>query len=189
MSGVVFFAGYYSKLKQNIIIIKSEKYKLFAIYRDISKFKTSAGAYVLKGQDIGLSHNALIFEVRDFNGKALDPLLYLSSMKKKKVTSDFHLKFHDFMSRHGFKPHEIPTMFCIALWESAFNRKAINNNTNKTQDTGLFQINDIWLPACKMTRSDLLDAGNNAKCARLVLKKQGFNAWVTFNKFAHFCKN
>ncbi len=188
-SGTVFFAGNFSKFQQNMIIIKSDNYSLYTIYRNVSEFKVKSGMYVKSGQKIGKSYKRLVFEVRDLKGKAYDPLDYfrVGEKKKKKTSPDFYLKFQDFMVRNGFQPQEIPMMFCIALWESSFNRKAVNQNTNKTQDTGLFQINDVWLRECGMTRRDLFDVRNNAQCARRVLHKQGFTAWTTFNIYAQFC--
>lgn len=191
MDGKVIFAGEFSKIQQNMIVIQSDNYKLYTIYRNVSNFKIKEGMLVKAGQSIGNSNKYLLFEVRTLDGKAQDPNDYINLSHKfhgkKKVKSDFYPKFVDFMKRNGFFHHEIPTMFCIASWESSFNRHAVNLNRNKTQDTGLFQINDIWLRKCNMTRRELFDATNNARCAKVVLRNQGFRAWVTYNKYSRFC--
>ena len=87
------------------------------------------------------------------------------------------------MQLHGFSERDIPVMYCIANLESSFNPRAQNFNKNKTYDTGIFQINDIWLRECRMTRKDLFHVSNNAKCAKIVLIKQGFTAWTTYKQF------
>jgi len=191
MDGKVIYAGEFSKIQQNMIVIQSETYKIYTIYRNVNHFKIKEGMIVKSGHNLGTSNKYLLFEVRTFDGKAQDPNDYLTinshHQKKKKIKTDFYPKFVDFMKRNGFFHHEIPTMFCIASWESSFNRNAVNINKNRTQDTGLFQINDIWLKKCDMSRKDLFDATNNARCAKVVLRNQGFRAWVTYNKYSRFC--
>lgn len=59
--------------------------------------------------------------------------------------------------RHGVDPL---LLFAIAKVESSLNPRAINNNTNGTQDVGLMQINSIHLPTLAkrgITRQRLLD--------------------------------
>ena len=78
----------------------------------------------------------------------------------------------------GFPKWEIPKLVCLARWESSFNPNALNKNVNGSQDTGLFQINDVWLSACKTNRNKLLDPVENTRCAYKVWHEQGTPAWV-----------
>ena len=94
--------------------------------------------------------------------------------------------FEQLLIAHGFPKTAVPTMYCIAKHESGFNPVAYNLNKNRSFDVGLFQINQLWKKWCRMTDHDLLDVNNNVRCARIVLDKQGYKAWVTFGKF---CQN
>lgn len=92
-------------------------------------------------------------------------------------------KFKEILLYHNFPDSSIDKMWCIAQHESMFNPLAYNYNRNRTFDVGLFQINQIWKRWCGMKDKELLDVKNNTKCALVVLKKQGFTAWVTYKKF------
>ncbi len=92
-------------------------------------------------------------------------------------------KFREILLTHNFPSESIDRMWCIAHHESGFNPLAYNYNKNKTFDVGLFQINQIWKIWCRMKDKDLLDVSNNTRCALVVLKKQGYAAWVTYKKF------
>lgn len=92
-------------------------------------------------------------------------------------------KFKEVLLAHNFPDKTIDKMWCIAHHESGFNPLAYNYNKNRTFDVGLFQINQIWKRWCGMRDKELLDVSNNARCALVVLKKQGFTAWVTYKKF------
>jgi len=59
--------------------------------------------------------------------------------------------------RHGVDPL---LLYSIAKVESSLNPRAVNQNTNGTQDVGLMQINSIhltWLAKRGITRQQLLD--------------------------------
>lgn len=101
-------------------------------------------------------------------------------LKNKRVSFS---KFKEVLLAHNFPSAAIDKMWCIAHHESGFNPLAYNYNKNRTFDVGLFQINQIWKRWCGMKDKELLDVSNNARCALVVLKKQGFTAWVTYNKF------
>lgn len=92
-------------------------------------------------------------------------------------------KFREILLVHNFPSDAVERMWCIAHHESGFNPLAYNYNKNRSFDVGLFQINQIWKKWCGMKDRDLLDVSNNTKCALVVLKKQGFTAWVTYKKF------
>ncbi|BBH54720.1 M23 family metallopeptidase [Fluviispira sanaruensis] len=187
-NGKVIISGFIGS--EGVIIIKSEDY--YTVYKGIQDFFVGKNKYVIAGQLIGGMHerSKLRFEVRDDFGNSYDPENYFLSKKavKIKVKGELYRTFFAFMNMHGFTEKQIPIMYCIANLESSFNPKAINYNRNKTFDTGLFQINDIWLKKCNVTRKELFDVRKNAACARIVLLKQGFNAWVTYKKFyPHRC--
>jgi hypothetical protein len=88
---------------------------------------------------------------------------------------------------HGFPKESVPKMVCTARFESNFSAFASNYNRNGTMDTGLFQINDIWLKACNVSREDLLDPEENTRCAYTVFKKQGMKAWVAYKRKRSYC--
>lgn len=68
-------------------------------------------------------------------------------------------------------------MTAIALAESGGDTDATNTNKNGSVDTGLWQINSIH-----GISGNLKDARTNARAAKAVYDKQGFGAWVVFNK-------
>ena len=96
------------------------------------------------------------------------------------------LTYHDLtrlLKETGFPEKTIPTMYCIAKWESGLNPKALNYNTNNTIDVGLFQINSLWFKKCNMDLAALYNEKDNTQCALTVYKNQGFPAWTTYNKY------
>lgn len=185
-----------------VVVIQSNHF--FTIVSHLKAIAVKKGDKVIKGQRLGvMQDNELGFELRDASGKSYDPEKFLPALSvgpKRKQQDQYHSSgrldprskalyadFTDFMKLHGFPDQDIPKMYCIAIWESFLNPKAVNNNTNGTQDIGLFQINEIWEKDCNMSKNDLLDAQKNTKCALLVLNKQGINAWATWKKYARFC--
>lgn len=118
---------------------------------------------------------ALIF----FN---INTYAYHHDMKSQKIRISYQ-KFKKILIDHNFPEHSIDKMWCIAKNESNFNPIAYNYNKNGSFDVGLFQINQIWKKWCGMRDRDLLHVSKNAQCALIVLKRQGYTAWVTFRKF------
>lgn len=93
----------------------------------------------------------------------------------------------------GFLPQHIPTMMCIAKWESSLRPDAVNVNTDGSVDIGLFQINnrywvDIEGGGCPYSMEELFDPVNNVSCAKTVFDAMGFRAWVAYNTRQE-CKN
>jgi hypothetical protein len=185
-----------------LVVIKSDQF--YTILYNLKSVSVKKGDSVTMGQKIGvMKDNILGFELRDATGKSYDPEKFLPSLPvspQKKETE--HSKsngridprdkalfknFSAFMKISGFEKKDIPKMYCIAVWESFLNPKAINHNNNGTYDIGLFQINQVWEKTCGMTKDDLFDVQNNTKCALLVLKKQGITAWSSWKKYARFC--
>ncbi len=102
-------------------------------------------------------------------------------IKKKIINAELSLKEKQvarLLRQAGFPKWEIPKLVCLARWESSFNPNALNKNEDGTQDTGLFQINDVWLSTCKTNRNKLLDPAENTRCAYKVWHEQGMPAWV-----------
>lgn len=89
------------------------------------------------------------------------------------------------MVAYGVPENDAKVFVCIAKHESSYNPNAINKHGNKnhTVDRGLFQINDVNKPLCKVTSKELFDVRINAKCAIQVYRRQGLEAWSTY----HIC--
>lgn len=68
-------------------------------------------------------------------------------------------------------------MIAIAKAESNLDPKAININTNKSIDIGLFQINSVH----DKEQLKLFDVDTNIEVAREIYEKQGLQAWASFN--------
>jgi len=76
----------------------------------------------------------------------------------------------------GFSDHDISIAMNIAKNESGYRTDAINLNTNKTADIGVFQINDVH--SKRISREDRMDYIKNIKFAYTLRKEQGnWNAW------------
>jgi len=88
----------------------------------------------------------------------------------------------------GFPQEAIPKLVCTAKYESLYDVRAKNVNSNGSHDTGLFQINDIWLKECGVTRKQLLDPRTNVACARKVFRAQGFWGWYGHRYKQEKCK-
>lgn len=100
----------------------------------------------------------------------------------------------------GFLPHEIDTMICIARHESGLRPDAIavvnNGGPQKNSlDVGLFQINSyFWARptakgGCGVEEFELLDPWINARCARQVFNRHGYNGWIAYKKHRFLCDN
>ena len=81
-----------------------------------------------------------------------------------------------------FPTDAIPVMSKIMHAESSGSATAVNSNTNGTQDHGLFQINDVNVPALKKagiisSRQDLYDPEKNVKAAAFLYKQSGTQPW------------
>ena len=104
---------------------------------------------------------------------------------KKLYFTDLYKSFYDVLKIKGFREYDIPRLFCIVKLESSFNQYAKNFNTNGTIDAGLFQINSVWKKKCK---SSLYSVESNIDCAKIVVERQGLNAWVTYQKYGGICE-
>jgi hypothetical protein len=92
------------------------------------------------------------------------------------------------LRKAGFGARDVARLTCTARFESGFNPLARNRNGNGTQDSGLFQVNDLWLKPCGVSRGDLFDPVVNAQCAKIVHEEQGTRAWMAFNERRRICE-
>ena len=104
----------------------------------------------------------------------------------------------NYLKNAGFSQSTISTMVCISKYESSFNCDATNKNTDGSTDYGLMQINSYyWCSGdpkskyneCKISCSSLYDCQNNANCAYVVWKQQGYNAWYGYKYHKTECDN
>lgn len=95
-------------------------------------------------------------------------------------------------SREGLKtliteafPDE-PIMLRIAECESGVRHFLANGEVirSHTSDSGLYQVNDIWLPEAKRLGLDINTVEGNIAMAKHIKEVQGLSAWVCYNKMA-----
>ena len=113
------------------------------------------------------------------------------------------------LHRLGVPRTELPDWICIALHESSYNTKAIHVNRDKSQNWGLFQINDKhWcqpvprandieqhLPKssnlCEISCQNLIadDITATVECARFIKETaSGFSNWPMWRKKCQYHK-
>ncbi|XP_053661911.1 lysozyme c-1 [Anopheles marshallii] len=90
------------------------------------------------------------------------------------------------LANNGIAKTSLPDWICLVQNESAFRTSATNKNKNGSTDYGIFQINNkFWCDSsygandCKISCDSLLndDITDDIKCAKLIFKRHGFNAW------------
>ena len=104
---------------------------------------------------------------------------------KHLYNTELYRAFYNYLSGRGIQEYYIPRLFCIAKLESNFDPNAVNFNKNGSIDVGLLQINTVWQKKCGMS---LHNIETNISCAKIVLEKQGLNAWVTYQKWGGLCE-
>ncbi|KAM3599469.1 uncharacterized protein V6R79_006458 [Siganus canaliculatus] len=99
------------------------------------------------------------------------------------------------LKSHGMDGYEgvsLADWVCLSQWESSYNTKAINRNTNGSTDYGIFQINSRWWCTdgqsttsngcninCSSLQSD--DPTVAITCAKRVVRDpNGVRAWVAW---------
>ncbi|KAM4678294.1 lysozyme C [Discoglossus pictus] len=95
------------------------------------------------------------------------------------------------MGLDGFRGYSLANWVCTAFYESSYNTRAKNVNTDNSTDYGILQINSRWWchdgrtpgehNACRVDCSALLsdDISASVKCAkRVVSDPAGMSAWV-----------
>nr|AXH73012.1 lysozyme [Acipenser dabryanus] len=96
----------------------------------------------------------------------------------------------------GYRGYSLPNWVCLSFYESRFNTQAVNHNTDRSTDYGIFQINSRWWcedgktphskNACNIPCSRLLDDDitDDIQCAKRVVRDpNGMKAWVAWRKF------
>nr|XP_045596313.1 lysozyme C-like [Procambarus clarkii] len=99
---------------------------------------------------------------------------------------------------YGLNRDVVKRFVCIAQYESGFNTKALNVNSNGSKDYGIFQLNNqYWCldsrggkNVCKMACSNLLNdnLSDDVRCARTIVRETeswkgkgtGFTAWAAY---------
>ncbi len=187
IDGQIYFVGQIKDLGLTIIIKNAHTMVTIA---HLDKVRVVKNQYVFQGNNVGgVKQNQLV----EFNIHPVRSIFsrYVHNFQNHlyKISSDSlsYIHFKNLLENLHFPKNTIPTMYCIAKWESNLNPKALNFNSNNTVDVGLFQINSSWFNKCQVSFSDLYDEKNNAKCALLVYKKQGFNGWTSFLKHQQLC--
>ena len=92
----------------------------------------------------------------------------------------------------GYYGISLANWVCLSKWESSYNTRAINHNTDGSTDYGIFQINSRWwcndglIPsknACAISCRELLtdDISVAINCAKRVVRDpNGIAAWVAW---------
>ncbi|KAM9841319.1 lysozyme C [Aulostomus maculatus] len=99
----------------------------------------------------------------------------------------------------GYRGYSLANWVCLSQWESNYNTRATNHNTDGSTDYGIFQINSRWwcedgrtpgsVNACGISCSALLtdDVSAAIRCAqRVVRDPNGIGAWVAWTSH---CQN
>jgi len=86
------------------------------------------------------------------------------------------------MERAGFPVEAIPAMLQIANCESSLSATAEHLNRDGSVDVGLFQINERNWEVCNLSKAELSDPDNNARCAYQVWQRQGYDAWACYDR-------
>ncbi|XP_068190383.1 lysozyme C-like [Antennarius striatus] len=93
----------------------------------------------------------------------------------------------------GYRGHSLANWVCLSKWESDYNTRATNYNSDGSTDYGIFQINSRWWCSngtptsngCNMKCSELLsdDVSAAINCAKRVARDpNGIRAWVAWRK-------
>lgn len=110
-----------------------------------------------------------------------------SQATKDVITSNTFYKY-DHIFKKAEREYAIPFVLlkAIALTESSFNEKAVCNNSNKTKDVGLMQINTIWQKEFNIHEKDLKKVNNNIEAAAKILhnliRAYGYS-WDTIGRY------
>lgn len=86
----------------------------------------------------------------------------------------------EYVARETSVPVE--TLNKIVWAESRYNLQAKNINTNKSVDTGIFQINSQHIPLAKSMGIDIHTPKGNADMAIYLIQKNGLSDWGASQK-------
>jgi len=77
--------------------------------------------------------------------------------------------------------YDCKVALAVARAESGLREGALNVNTNKSIDIGIFQINSIHYGKDGCGLKDVVDQYKNVDCAYQIWQDSGWNAWAVFN--------
>lgn len=122
-------------------------------------------------------------------GPLLGPVGLLAPKVYDDLGKDKHSTLTALAESAGFSPADAKIMAAIAMAESGGKSNAVNHNTNGTQDTGLWQINDVHADGVPLAvfHVKMMNPVANASKAHDVFMSQGFHAWSTYNS-GHYTK-
>ncbi|XP_071322710.1 lysozyme C-like [Trachinotus anak] len=98
----------------------------------------------------------------------------------------------------GYRGNSLANWVCLSKWESNYNTRATNNNSNGSTDYGIFQINSRWWcdngqtptsNGCNIRCSELLtdNVSTAINCAKRVVRDpNGIRAWRAWSRH---CEN
>ena len=120
------------------------------------------------------------------------------SNNSTELNSESECQVVNYLKKAGFPSNTWGTMTCISKYESSWNCKANNKNTDGSTDYGLFEINSYyWCSGdptskyneCNVPCTSLYDCQKNTDCAYKVYREQGYNAWYGYQYHKSECDN
>lgn len=192
IEGSVYYAGWLAKYGLCVVIKNEHR---VAVIGNLDRVYVEKGQYLFQDDPVGTVayNNPVVFLVQNqdhlFDGvsRRTAAVSYdkggsaraRAEVLKKILTTD---RVTRLLQQAGFPEKAIPTMVCIAKWESGLDPTALNFNQNNTVDVGLFQINSSWFKKCRTNLVPLYDEAENSRCALLIYNVQGFDAWTAYLK-------
>ena len=87
-----------------------------------------------------------------------------------------------------FGVYQCQTALAIAKAESDMKEDAINVNTNRTIDIGIFQVNSVHFKKEGCSPKELLDQYKNVDCSYTIWKSSGWFPWVSWVNNSYLVK-
>ncbi|XP_052899309.1 lysozyme c-1-like [Anopheles moucheti] len=98
------------------------------------------------------------------------------------------------LANNGIAKTSLPDWICLVENENAFSTAAKRKNKDGSTDYGIFRINNkLWCNSiygsndCNVSCGSLIndDITDDIMCAKLIIKRHGFNAW---DGWKYFCQ-
>lgn len=87
-----------------------------------------------------------------------------------------------------FGQYDCLTAVAVAQAESGMREDAVNLNSGKSLDTGIFQVNQVHWGQAGCSLKELVDAYKNVDCAYSIFKASGWTPWVSYNNNSYLAK-